>query len=369
MAPNPAQRDPHGAPDADAALAPAAAAASSTSSTSRAARPCRGDARHRRRERRRPDLHAQAVAADVPGQAAPTSARCRSRSTGSTGAGRAPFYGQPPDATVFVVSQLADGTSHVRFGDGIERRAAADRQPGRGHLPLRRGRREPAGRAADDDPAAAAQPRLGPQPGRGLGRRRRRAARRRPVNAPASVLTFGRAISADDYETVAAPAPGVAGPARTGPGTRSAAHARQGLRRRRPAAAAARPAPRWPAPRTPTGRSRGATGDAIGLTLSCTLVIAADRVAADVRGRRAVGRRRPRHRPLQPREYGDRRSAVLEPDRERRCWSTARLRSTGSASLAGGAQLFAEPVGWADPGEGGFYMLDQRHDHAGASNG
>ena len=112
---------------------------------------------------------------------------------------------------IFVVSQLPDGTSQVRFGDGVNGARLPTGSQVVATLPLRRRRGEPAGGAADDDPQAAAEPRVDPQPRGGVGRRGRGAARRTCRRTrPASVLTFGRAISADDYETVAALAPGVA---------------------------------------------------------------------------------------------------------------------------------------------------------------
>jgi hypothetical protein len=120
------------------------------------------------------------------------------------------FYGQPHDARVFVTFEDDDQRTHVRFGDGES------------------GARLPAGVAnvvADYRVGSgAAVPPIGglttilrPQPGL--------ASIRNPIApgggadpdppeqlrryAPRSVLTFGRAVSGDDYEVLAAQTPGV----------------------------------------------------------------------------------------------------------------------------------------------------------------
>jgi hypothetical protein len=119
------------------------------------------------------------------------------------------LYGRGPEATVFVTSEDDAGQTHVRFGDGADgRRPATGAQvtatyrvgggsavPGAGGLsvilspvPNLSSVRNPvpASGGADPDP---------PQKIRS--------------DAPRSVLTFGRAISADDYQVVALQAPGV----------------------------------------------------------------------------------------------------------------------------------------------------------------
>jgi hypothetical protein len=120
------------------------------------------------------------------------------------------FYGQPADARVFVTREDDQHVTHVQFGDGVNgarvssgannvvasyRYGSGAQSPDAGSLsvilqpwpglkallnPV------PAGGGADPDP---------PQKIKTL--------------APASVLTFGRAISADDYAVIAAQAPGV----------------------------------------------------------------------------------------------------------------------------------------------------------------
>jgi hypothetical protein len=121
------------------------------------------------------------------------------------------FLDQPADARVFVTREDDEAKTHVRFGDGINgqrlpsgtdnvvaryRFGSGAEAPATGTLtdvqqplPNLRSVRNPVpvGGGADPDP---------PQ-------RIRR-------YAPRSVLTFGRAVSGDDYEVVAAQTPGVA---------------------------------------------------------------------------------------------------------------------------------------------------------------
>ena len=121
------------------------------------------------------------------------------------------FYEQPPNARIFVTSEDDQNMTHVQFGDGVNgarvpsgvnnvvatyRYGSGADSPDSGSLtvilqswpglkailnPV------PVGGGADPDPPQQIQ-----------------------SYAPQSVLTFGRAISADDYETIAAQAPGVA---------------------------------------------------------------------------------------------------------------------------------------------------------------
>lgn len=120
------------------------------------------------------------------------------------------FYGATADARIFITKEDASGKTHVQFGDGVNgsrlptgagnvvatyRYGSGAAAPGAGaisslpkplpnlgavHAPA------PVGGGADPDPPAQ------------LAR-----------YAPRSVLTFGRAVSADDYESIAAQAPGV----------------------------------------------------------------------------------------------------------------------------------------------------------------
>ena len=118
-------------------------------------------------------------------------------------------YGQAADAMIFTVSQQSDGSSVVRFGDGLQ---GARLRTGSQVIATYR-----YGAGATGPPAGRLTTILKPQPNL--------ASVQNPVavaggadpeqpssirtNAPTSVLTFGRAISADDYQAVAAQAPGV----------------------------------------------------------------------------------------------------------------------------------------------------------------
>ncbi|HWB84008.1 MAG TPA: baseplate J/gp47 family protein [Bryobacteraceae bacterium] len=121
------------------------------------------------------------------------------------------FYGQPPGAQVFVLREDENGKTHVQFGDGINgsrlpsgvnnvtatyRYGSGAAVPASGalttltkpvpNLSAVRNPVPPTGGADPDSPS------------------------RIRTLAPNSVLTFGRAVSADDYTTIAAQAPGVA---------------------------------------------------------------------------------------------------------------------------------------------------------------
>jgi hypothetical protein len=121
------------------------------------------------------------------------------------------FYGQPPDAHIFVTREDEENKTHVLFGDGVHgarlttgvnnvvvsyRYGSGKDVPAAGTLttilqpvPHLKEIRNPVavGGGADPDPPAQIR-----------------------RYAPRSVLTFGRAVSADDYETIAAQTPGVA---------------------------------------------------------------------------------------------------------------------------------------------------------------
>jgi hypothetical protein len=121
------------------------------------------------------------------------------------------FYGQPADAAVFVTREDESNATHVMFGDGIN----GARLPSGTNNVVAKYR---FGSGAKSPPAGSLTVVLQPQPNL--------KAVRNPVAvgggadpdppdqirryAPQSALTFGRAISADDYETIAAQAPGVA---------------------------------------------------------------------------------------------------------------------------------------------------------------
>src|SRR5947199_305422 len=121
------------------------------------------------------------------------------------------FYKQHPNAQVFVTREYENNITHVQFGDGINgarlpsgvnnvvatyRYGSGADSPNAGQLtvltqawPNLKAIRNPVTVGGGADPDSAKQIRQ---------------------YAPQSVLTFGRAVSADDYETIAAQAPGVA---------------------------------------------------------------------------------------------------------------------------------------------------------------
>jgi hypothetical protein len=120
------------------------------------------------------------------------------------------FYGQPPDARVFVTREDDEQKTHVRFGDG-ENGARLPAGTGNVVADYRHGS------GAAIPPAGTLTTILRPQPGLvaivdpipvGGGADPDPPEQLRRY-APRSVLTFGRAISGDDYETVATQTPGV----------------------------------------------------------------------------------------------------------------------------------------------------------------
>jgi hypothetical protein len=267
------------------------------------------------------------------------------------------FYGQAPGATVFVVSQLPDGTSVVRFGDGIN--GARLPTGGRVVATYRYG----AGAAVP--PAGRLTTILKPQ--------QNLASLHNPVgvwggadaerpqdvrsDAPKSVLTFGRAISGDDYETVAALAPGVM--RARAYWTWDAAHQRSLVKvyvgDDAGAAASARSA--LAGAEDPNRPVVVAQATPIPVAVACTLLVAANRVPDDVVAAAtaaladpAGGLFGPSSMTIGRRLYTSQIEAAL---------FVAGVVAVESLTVtAGGAEIFAtEPVGRADPGEGSFYVL------------
>jgi hypothetical protein len=120
------------------------------------------------------------------------------------------FYGQPKDAQVFVTKEDEQGKTHVLFGDGEN----GARLP-TGVNNVTANYRYGSGAQAPDGGSLTVV--LNPQPGLkairnpvqvGGGSNPDAPAKVRQL-APRSVLTFNRAISVDDYQTIAAQAPGV----------------------------------------------------------------------------------------------------------------------------------------------------------------
>jgi predicted phage baseplate assembly protein len=120
------------------------------------------------------------------------------------------FYGQPRDAHVFVTIEDQSGSTHVLFGDGDQ---GARLTSGTGNVVATYRH----GAGGDAPPAGTLTKALRPPQGLveisnpigvGGGADAQPADSLR-INAPASVLALDRAISADDYEAIAASAPGV----------------------------------------------------------------------------------------------------------------------------------------------------------------
>lgn len=122
----------------------------------------------------------------------------------------ASFLDQPPDARVFVTREDDEQHTYVRFGDGVH---GARLPAGDGNVVARY--RVGSGATVPRPGSLKAMPRPVPglreirnpvPPGGGADPEPPDRVRRL---APRSVLTFGRAISGDDYETLAAQTPGV----------------------------------------------------------------------------------------------------------------------------------------------------------------
>ena len=271
----------------------------------------------------------------------------------------ASFYGQPPDARVFVVLRSDDGSAQVRFGDGVN----GSRLPTGAGV----GASYRYGAGAASPPAGRLTTILSPQPNL--------ASVQNPLavsggadaeqpdsirqSGPASVLTFGRAISADDYETVAALAPGVA---------RARAYSAWDAAQQRTlvkiyvgddggaktAAAAA-----LAGAEDPNRRVAVVLATPIPLTVSGTLLIAADRVPSDVLAAASAA-------------LADSAAGLFSAPRMgigQTLYSSqveAALLVDGAVAVhsltvtAGSADVFASAtaaVASADPGQGAFYTL------------
>lgn len=193
------------------------------------------------------------------------------------------FFGQPPGAKVYVVTRRPDHSTRVRFGDGVN---GARLPTGSGNVVARYrygsgALSPPAGRLTS---ILQSQPNLSAihNPVAVSGGRDPQAPADVKADGPASVLSFGRAISAVDYEVVARQAAGV---------SRARAYWSFDPARQRtlvkvyvnddPGAVSAAAAALGGAgdPNRPVS-VMGAT--AVGLSISCTLVVCADRVPGDV---------------------------------------------------------------------------------------
>ena len=123
----------------------------------------------------------------------------------------ASFYGQPPNGKVFVTSEDDQNSTHVQFGDGVN----GSRLPSGVNNVVATYRY---GSGAESPDAGSLNVILQPWPGlksilnpvAATGGGDPDPPQQIKRYAPQSVLTFGRAISASDYTTIAAQAPGVA---------------------------------------------------------------------------------------------------------------------------------------------------------------
>lgn len=263
------------------------------------------------------------------------------------------FYDQPSDATIFVVTQGADGKSVVRFGDGSN----GARVPSGSHVVAA----YRYGAGAPLPPPTRLTTILKPQ--------QNLSSIRNPVgvwggadaeqpqdvrsDAPKSVLTFGRAISGDDYETVAGLAPGVARARAywTWDGTQQRCVVKVYVGDDAGAATSARSA--LAGAEDPNRPVTVVQATPIAVVVNCTLRIAPNRVQADVAATAAAALDElfaPDSMTIGRRLY----TSALES-----ALSVAGVDAVhGLAVTAGGSGIFNdEPVGWADPGEGSFYTL------------
>jgi hypothetical protein len=173
-------------------------------------------------------------------------------------------------------------------------------------------------------------------------------------NAPASVLTFGRAISADDYVTVAALAPGVTRASATWSWDEAHQRALVKVYVGDDAGAAASAQAALVGAEDPNRPVKVAQATAIPLALSCTLLVSPTRVLDDVAaaaGAAIADLFGPRTMAIgQPLYASQIEAALLVPGAEA---------VHGLSVTAGGSDVFGgEPVGWVTPGECSYYTLD-----------
>jgi Baseplate J-like protein len=120
------------------------------------------------------------------------------------------FYGQPADAAIFVTREDENNVTHVQFGDGMN---GARLPSGTNNIvaSYRFGSGEDSPDAGTLTVIAKAQPGLSKilNPVAASGGADPEPSSRIRKYAPLSVMAFGRAISGDDYEAIAASTPGV----------------------------------------------------------------------------------------------------------------------------------------------------------------
>jgi len=268
------------------------------------------------------------------------------------------FYEQRAGAAVYVTRERPDGTTEVRFGDGIN----GARLPKGVENVVARYR---FGSGGARPPARALTTTLNPQPNL--------ASVRNPVAvwggsdpepasqvrryAPHSVLTFGRAVSGMDYETIAATAPGVA---------RARAYWTWDPDEQRTlvkvyvgddAAARTSAVAALAGAADPNRVVVVAQATAVNLAIAVTLVVDADRVAADVAAAARMsmvdpdeGLFSPRHRRIGAGLYRSQLEAALLVDG---ALAVHGLRVSNATT----GQVFADPTRLV-PGEGSFHLLE-----------
>jgi hypothetical protein len=214
------------------------------------------------------------------------------------------FYGQAPDARVFTVSRSPDqAVTTVTFGDGI---SGARLTTGSGNVTAT----YRYGSGAASPPAGRLTTILSPQPSL--------ASLRNPVavsggadpqapadvraNAPASALTFGRAISASDYEALAARVPGVTRVAAIWAQSGQCPGATLYVDGGQATAAAVSTA--LAGAGGPGGTLVVLPAAPVEVSLSCSLVVAADRVAATVTAAATAAVTNPVSGPFSPARQG-----------------------------------------------------------------
>ena len=283
------------------------------------------------------------------------------------------FFEQPADAQVYTVREQSDGSSVVRFGDGTQgarlpsgTEVVASYRYGSGAASPPAGRlttilkpqtnlasvHNPIAVAGGADPQSPSDVRSA---------------------APASVLTFGRAISADDYEAIAAQTPGVTRARAYWTWDADAQRATVKVYVGDDASAAVLAASALAQSDDPNRPVSAVAATPIELTLSCALVLAADAVAAPVvaAAQAAIGEMfAPASMGIGRTLYSSQIEAALmvpgvvalqglevRPPVQRRV-EFFRFLVPGLGLFAPFARdLFGGPVGSADPGEGSFYAL------------
>jgi hypothetical protein len=119
------------------------------------------------------------------------------------------FYGQPPDAQVFVTFEDDLQKTHVKFGDRVNGASVQTGAQILAQYRIESGLEAPAGGALTTIVKPFPGLRAVRYPVAGGGGADREEPEKIRKYAPRSVLTFGRAISAIDYEAIAAGAPSV----------------------------------------------------------------------------------------------------------------------------------------------------------------